>query len=553
MLRRLRISNYALIDHLEIEFKNGFTAITGETGAGKSILLGALGLVLGSRAETNVLHDKNNKCLVEAIFNIEGLSLLPFFTENDLEYDPECIITREISPSGKSRAFINDSPVNLNILKSLGEFLVDIHSQHDSLHLTTSAFQLGIIDGLANNDNLLREYVQIFEKWQHAKNELHLLKNTAAENATELELLRFQLEELTSSHLKQGEYNELAQNVESLTHSEEIRTGLFAIAELLNRAEPSALLLLRDAQYQLIKTSRYLPEMHKLAERLETAIVEIKDIFSDVEKTEAKINFDPEELEKINIRISLLHHLMAKHRVKEADELLSVQAALEQRLEQIDKKDFTIDQLTKNLRVIERKLEDKAQQVHQSRRKVIPEMERSVRILLAQLGMPNGRFEAALESSNQFGVTGSDQLRFLFTANKGSRPEDIAKVASGGELSRLMLAIKSLTSGKKSIPTIIFDEIDTGVSGDIAAKVGRIMSTMALQTQLIAITHLPQIAAKASQHLHVFKRDDDKRTRSLIIHLSEQQRIDEIAKMLSDDQITEAARATAKELMGGYK
>lgn len=553
MLRRLRISNYALIDHLEIEFKNGFTAITGETGAGKSILLGALGLVLGSRAETNVLHDKNNKCLVEAIFNIEGLSLLPFFTENDLEYDPECIITREISPSGKSRAFINDSPVNLNILKSLGEFLVDIHSQHDSLHLTTSAFQLGIIDGLANNDNLLREYVQIFEKWQHAKNELHLLKNTASENAAELELLRFQLEELTSSHLKQGEYNELAQNVESLTHSEEIRTGLFAIAELLNRAEPSALLLLRDAQYQLIKTSRYLPEMHKLAERLETAIVEIKDIFSDVEKTEAKINFDPEELEKINIRISLLHHLMAKHRVKEADELLSVQAALEQRLEQIDKKDFTIDQLTKNLRVIERKLEDKAQQVHQSRRKVIPEMERSVRILLAQLGMPNGRFEAALESSNQFGVTGSDQLRFLFTANKGSRPEDIAKVASGGELSRLMLAIKSLTSGKKSIPTIIFDEIDTGVSGDIAAKVGRIMSTMALQTQLIAITHLPQIAAKASQHLHVFKRDDDKRTRSLIIHLSEQQRIDEIAKMLSDDQITEAARATAKELMGGYK
>ena len=553
MLRRLRISNYALIDHLEIEFKSGFTAITGETGAGKSILLGALGLVLGSRAETNVLHDKNSKCLVEALFNIEALSLQAFFAENDLEYDVECILTREISPSGKSRAFINDSPVNLNILKSLGEFLVDIHSQHDSLHLTTSAFQLGIIDGLANNENLLNEYGALFTKWQQSKNELLLLKNTASDTAAELELLRFQLDELNASRLKQGEYNDLTQSVEALTHSEEIRTGLFAAAELLNRAEPNALLLLRDAQYQLLKTSRYLPEMHQLAERLESSIVEIKDIYTDVEKAEAKVNYDPEELEKINVRISLLHHLMAKHRVKEADELLSVQAGLEQRLEQIDRKDSTIDQLTKNIRVLERKLEDKAQQVNQSRRKVIPEMERSVRVLLSQLGMPNGRFEAALESSNQFGNSGSDHLRFLFTANKGSRPEDIAKVASGGELSRLMLAIKSLTSGKKSIPTIIFDEIDTGVSGDIAAKMGRILSTMALQTQLIAITHLPQIAAKASQHLHVFKRDDDKRTRSLIIHLSEQQRIDEIAKMLSDDQITEAARATAKELMGGYK
>lgn len=552
MLRRLRISNYALIDHLEIEFKSGFTVITGETGAGKSILIGALGLVLGSRAETNVLHDKNSKCLVEAVFDLKALQLKAFFEENDLEYEPECIVTREISPNGKSRAFINDTPVNLNILKALGEFLVDIHSQHDSLHLTTSAFQLGIIDGLANNDLLMREYVQWFEKWQQCKNDLLLLQNTAEVTAAEIELLRFQLDELNQFRIKQGEYADLIQRMESLNHSEEIRLGLYTITELLNRAEVNAILMLRDAQYQLIKTARYLPEMHQLAERLESSLVEIKDIVADVESAEMKINFDPDELEKINTRISVLHHLMAKHRVKDADELLKIEQELEQRLVEIDKKDSSIDQLTKNLRVLEKKLGEKAQQVSQSRRKVIPEMERSVRLLLTQLGMPNGRFEAALETTNHFGKTGVDQLRFLFTANKGSRPEDIAKVASGGELSRLMLAIKSLTSGQKRVPTIIFDEIDTGVSGDIAAKVGRIMSTMALQTQLIAITHLPQIAGKATQHLHVYKRDDEKRTRSMIIHLSEQQRVDEIAKMLSDDHITEAARATAKELMSGY-
>lgn len=552
MLRRLRITNYALIEHLEIEFKSGFTVITGETGAGKSILLGALGLVLGARADSNVLHDKNSKCLVEAVFDITNLPLQAFFSENELDYDSECILTREISVSGKSRAFINDSPVNLLILKALGEQLVDIHSQHDSLHLSESAFQLSILDGLSNNDLQLKEYVSTYEKWQQCKLELQQLKNLASDTQAELELIQFQLDELVKVKLQQGEFGELNQKAETLSHAEEIRLSLFTSVELLNRADLNVIQMLRDTQIHLLKAGRYLPDMHQLAERLESSLVEIKDITSDLETAETKIQFEPEELERFQNRISTYRQLMIKHRVSDPDALIQVRNDLQRKLEMIEKKDLSIDQLTKTLKQLDRKLEEKASDLSQSRRKLIPEMERSVRLLLTQLGMPNGRFEAALETANGYAPTGADNLRFLFTANKGNRPEDISKVASGGELSRLMLAIKSLTSGKKMIPTIIFDEIDTGVSGDIAAKVGRIMATMAHQMQLIAITHLPQIAGKAAQHLLVYKRDDDKRTRSLIIQLSEQQRIEEIARMLSDDIITPAARVAAKELMRGF-
>lgn len=552
MLRRLRISNYALIEHLEIEFKPGFTVITGETGAGKSILLGALSLVLGSRADTAVLHDKTSKCLVEAVFDLQHLQLQAFFRENDLEYDTECILTREISAAGKSRAFINDSPVNLLILKSLGEQLVDIHSQHDSLHLTDSAFQLQIIDGLANNDTQLKEYEQAYSKWLQCKAELNQLKTIASDSQAEIELIRFQLDEFQKLKLKPGEFNELNQKAETLGHAEEIGSALFLASEKLNRAETNVVSLMREAQHQLLKASRFMPELSTLAERLESTIVEVKDIASDTIAREANILFDPLEIEKIQLRLSTIKQLMLKHRVLEADMLLQLQSNLIQRLEFIEKKEVNIGQLSQNLINLEKKLEEKAQLLSQSRKKLIPEMERSVRLLLTQLGMPNGRFEAVLETSRTYGVSGADQLSFLFTANKGGRPEDISRVASGGELSRLMLAIKSLTSGNKHTPTIIFDEIDTGVSGDIAAKVGRIMASMAHQRQLIAITHLPQIAGKAANHLLVYKRDDEKRTRSLIIQLSEQQRIEEIARMLSDDVITPAARTAARELMGGF-
>lgn len=552
MLRRLRISNYALIEHLEIEFKPGFTVITGETGAGKSILLGALGLVLGNRADTSVLHNKESKCQVEAIFDVKDIPVREFFTANDLDYDDECIVLREIAPGGKSRAFINDSPVNLPVLKSLGELLVDIHSQHDSLHLTDSAFQLRIIDGLAGNDLQQRDYVQAFQKWQQLRQELEQLKNMAGDNQAEEEILRFQLDELVKTNLQVGEMDELTQKSELLSHAEEIKLGLYSAGEALNRNETNAISLLREAIGHLGKSARYFPELQNLAERLESVLVELKDIARETELAELRISFDPEELEKTQARISLIRQLMMKHRVAEADGLLRIRSQIEARLDRISTKEFNIEQLSRQLDQAEKRLGEKAQLLTQSRQRVVPEMERAVRLLLVQLGMPNASFMAKLGRSETFGSSGADRLNFLFSANKGIAPDDISRVASGGELSRLMLAIKSLISGQKNVPTIIFDEIDTGVSGEIAARVGRIMASMARQTQLIAITHLPQIAGKASQHLLVYKKEDEKRTRSLMINLSEQQRIDEIARMLSDDVVTPAARNAAKELMSGY-
>ncbi len=552
MLRRLRITNYALIDHLEIEFKPGFTVITGETGAGKSILLGALGLVLGSRADTGVLHDKDVKCQVEATFDVSALGLQSFFRENDVDYEAECILTREISSAGKSRAFINDTPVNLMLMKALGEFLVDIHSQHDALHLADSAFQLRITDGLANNESQLREYVTVYQKWQQVRSELEQLKMLASESEIEVEMIRFQLDELVKLKLSAGEFEQLQQQAETLSHAEEIRAALYAANEALNRGESNAVQLLRDAGWQLAKAGRYVPTVNSLNDRLEALLIELKDIARESESTELKVNVEPDELERILTRISVIRQLMMKHRVSTADDLLTVRKQLEMRLEKIENKDLSIEQLQRLLTQTQKKLEEKAEALSLTRKKALPEMERAIRLLLTQLGMPNARFEALLEKLPTYGNTGFDKLTFLFTANKGGRPDDIARVASGGELSRLMLAIKSLSSGKKNIPTIIFDEIDTGVSGEIAARVGRIMASMALQTQLIAITHLPQIAGKAQQHLLVYKRDDEKRTRSLIIQLNEQQRIEEIARMLSDDVITPAARNAAKELMGGF-
>ncbi|MBS4060106.1 MAG: DNA repair protein RecN [Bacteroidetes bacterium] len=552
MLRKLRISNYALIEHLEIDLKPGFTAITGETGAGKSILLGALSLVLGSRADTNILHDKNNKCFVEATFDISKLDLKAKFAENDLEYEHETIFRREISISGKSRAFINDTPVNVIQMKELGEMLVDIHSQHDSLHLSDSAFQLNILDGLAQNENILADYAELYRKFQQCKAELNELKRSATDSKANFELLSFQLSELDKAGIQAEETELLEQRLSSLNHAEEIKSALFTVAEQLNRSEINAIRQIKDSHLALTKIQKYFPEAKSLAERLFNQMIEIKDIAFEAENVEQKVQYDPIELEKINNRLSFLRQLMLKHHCANINELIKVREQLQARINSIENKDFSIENLIKTLSQLEVKLLEKAKQLSVSRKKMIPEMERSVSLLLTQLGMPNARFVAQTEALQTFSPTGSDSLKFLFTANKGTSVEDIAKVASGGELSRLMLAIKSLTSGRKMIPTIIFDEIDTGVSGEIAAKVGRIMHSMAHTTQLIAITHLPQIAGKANHHLHVFKRDDDKRTKTMLIQLNESQRIDEIARMLSDDKITPASRNAAKELISGF-
>lgn len=552
MLRRIQISNYALIEQLDIELNSGFTAITGETGAGKSILLGALGLVLGNRADTGILHDKNSKCFVEASFNIKELGLEAFFIENDLDYENECTLSREISVTGKSRAFINDTPVSLNTLKALGEYLVDIHSQHDSLHLTNSAFQLSILDGLCENEIHQKEYSTAFQNYQSALHALNDLKQKAKVSSAEHDLIAFQHNELEKASLQPDELDQLELRHKTLSHAEEIRAALFTVTEQLNRSELNVLQQLRESYAALLRIKNYFAEASLLAERLQNCIIEIKDIAAETENAEQIAEYEPEELERVNQRISFIHHLLMKYHCKSVSEIIELHLNLGEKINAIEKRDFNIEMATKILAECTLVLSEKSQLLTASRKKMIPEMEQSVRQLLIQLGMPNAMFEARMQALPTFSPSGTDSLQFYFTANKGTKPEDIAKIASGGELSRLMLAIKSLTSGKKRTPTIIFDEIDTGVSGEIAAKVGRIMAAMAHKTQLISITHLPQIAGKANQHLLVFKRDDANRTKTMLAHLDEFQRIDEVARMLSDDVITEASRLAAKELISGF-
>jgi len=552
MLSKLRITNYALIEHLEINFRKGFTVITGETGAGKSILLGALGLSLGSRADTNVLFDKQNKCVVEAVFQLQNEDLKYFFNENDLDFDQECILRREISPNAKSRAFINDSPVNLNTLKELGQMLVDIHSQHDSLQLTQAIFQLNLVDEIAGNDTILAEYQIQLKKLRKLEANIAEVVNQFNDAKSKEEFLSFQYNELNAAALQADESETLTEKLEVLTHSEEIRNAFYSVTELINRADLNAVQLLKDSLTAMGKVSRYSGPAAGISERLQSILIELKDIATEAEQIENQVNYDPAEIEKIQQRLSLIRTLLKKHQCGSEKELLELKDLLGEQLQLIESGNFNLDSLHKEKSAVEQKLIEKSKQLTQSRSTVIPAIERSVTQLLSQLGMPNARFIARMDPLRTYSETGIDNLRFLFSANKGLPPEDISRIASGGEISRLMLAIKSLTTGKKSIPTIVFDEIDTGVSGEIAAKVGRIMAGMAQHLQLIAITHLPQIAGKASSHLHVFKREDEKRTKTMIIYLSDQQRIDEVARMLSDDHITEAARQAARELISGF-
>ncbi len=549
MLKRLHISNYALIEQLDIEFQSGFTAITGETGAGKSILLGALGLVLGNRADTTVLHKKDSKCMVEASFAIDEHEFESFFSEHDLDFDPETILRREISPQGKSRAFINDSPVNLMQLKEIGSMLVDIHSQHDALHLTDSSFQLSVIDSMADTSELLTEYKSLFNQYKQCQIDLERVRQEA-ENALKLEeMLSFQYHELEKAQLDPEEPDELQRKINELTHAEDIKTALFQTVSQLNQAEENVVQKVRDSMTVLYKIGNVYPTALTLAQRLDEHLVDIKDIAEEAEKALHQIHYEPDELESYNSRMLQLQTLIQKYRCRDIKELIAKREDINRQLSRIEKSEEEINALSKQLNSLEKQLTSKATQLSRLRSESLLYTETNIVQMLHQLGMPNARFQALLHQSEGFGPNGTDRLEFLFSANKGTYPVEISKVASGGELSRLMLSFKSLLSKQKMIATIIFDEIDTGVSGEVAAKVGRIMSEMSSHVQLIAITHLPQIAGKAQQHLFVFKREDTSRTRTHLTQLNADQRIDEIARMLSDDKITKASRMAAKELI----
>ncbi len=547
MLKHLTIGNYALIDSLSITFDNGFSVITGETGAGKSILLGALEFVLGERVDTNIMLDDTKKCTVEASFVIDNDRFKSFFVENDLDLDEELILRRELSPTKKSRAFINDTPVTIQQLKELGNQLVDIHSQHDSLLLTNADFQLKIVDDAADNASLLIDYQKVYNSFVALRNELKRLREMAQKNVAENDFLAFQLDELVKADLQDGEYEEVGQKLELLENAEEVKTLLAQSLSSLNDSEYSILNQLNDLKSSVDRLKRYLPQAEQYLERIDSTKIELKDIAQDLDNLQDSTQFDADSLNDIQERYDLIQCLMMKHHVSDYAELLKIREELQQKVGAFANIDEEIAKKEQELKKCEKELTKLADNLSDKRRKVKVSFEKSVTEILRQLKMPHAVFEIEIsEFSNisDFSSSGRNKIRFLFSANKGIAPDDMSRVASGGELSRLMLAIKAVAAGSNYIPTLIFDEIDTGVSGEVAAKLGDIMHKMGESLQIISITHLPQIASKAKSHFFVYKDEDNEKTRSCIRQLSHEERVTEIAKMLSNDKITpEAIRA----------
>lgn len=549
MLSHLYIENYALIEKLDIHLSKGFSAITGETGAGKSIIIGAISLILGHRADINVLFDKNYKCVIEGSFDISLLDLKQFFVENELDEDNPCILRREISPNGKSRAFINDTPVNLSQLKELGEKLVDIHSQHNTLTLNNSDFQMSVIDIIAGNHDLLKQFRLEFASYQKVKHELAALKIKQSEANTQKDYLQFLFDELDKANLQDDEQDVLTKELEIQINAEEIKSALFKSVSILTQSDLNILSLLNEVNSQFIKLKNVHTQIFEITARVQSAIIEIKDIASEIEILEENIHFDSEKIDKISERLDLIYRLEKKHNVLSVNELNLIKNKVSDELLLISDYEVKIEELEVVVKQQFEKVSLMALNLSNQRVKVIPQIENKVKEILSELGMSTSQLKIDLKISQQFNANGSNTVDFMFNANRGGELRELSKVISGGELSRLMLAIKSIISKQNILPTVIFDEIDNGVSGDIAAKVGNIMRKMSEERQLLAITHLPQIAAKAEQHFFVSKISDSKQTRSLIKQLNKEERIEEIAKMLSNEKISASALETAKELM----
>ena len=549
MLKQLHIRNYALIDELNVSFESGFNVITGETGAGKSILLGALGFALGDRADTNVLYDKDKKCVVEAQFELKDNTLQSLFEENDLDFETDCIFRRELSPQKKSRAFINDTPVALQAMKEIGSQLVDIHSQHDSLLLTDADFQLRLLDDIAQNNALLTDYQAEYGNYNHLKRSLSDLKEMATKNTAENDYLKFQLDELDKADLKEGEYTEIEQTLSVMENSEEIKTLLVTANGLMEDAETAILGQVNELSSTLSRLKHLLPDTESLFERIENLKVELKDIAYDLRHKEDETQFDEEQLQNLQERYDLLSRLMMKHRLNEFGELIALRDSLKEKVNAFENIDEAIAQAEKQLKNSEKQLSSLAKNLHEKRCQAAVAFGEKVAQLVRQLAMPFAQFQVSVESQETFGSKGSDEIRFLFSANKGIAPDDIRRVASGGELSRLMLSIKSAVSDYNYIPTLIFDEIDTGVSGEVAAKIGGIMRQMGHSLQLISIIHLPQVASQALHHYFIYKDNKGERTQSHIRLLDAKERVGEIAKMLSNNEITPEALRAAEVLL----
>lgn len=551
MLRSLHIQNYALIEKLDIDFSAGFSVITGETGAGKSIILGAIGLLLGQRADVKAIRQGASRCVIEAHFDISAYGMQPFFKENELEYEDECILRREVQASGKSRAFINDAPASLVQMKELGEQLIDVHSQHQNLLLNQEGFQLNVLDILAHNEELLSAYQGLYKSWKQVQEELKELMIRAEENKADEDYVRFQFEQLEEAHLSSEEQEELEQEAEMLSHAEEIKAGLYRSEQLLIADENGILPALKESLNAISGLKKVYSVSSELADRLESAYIELKDISQEISSKEENIEFNPVRLEEVNDRLNLIYTLQQKHRVSSVIELLSLQQEYSDKLSAITSYDEQINSLKKHSEDLRVKVEKQAAILTQSRTKTAREVEKQMATRLVPLGMPHVRFQVEIGIRKEPGIHGVDTVNFLFSANKNGVLQNISSVASGGEIARVMLSLKAMIAGAVKLPTILFDEIDTGVSGEIADRMADIMEEMGEHNrQVISITHLPQIASRGRVHYKVYKQDTATETNSYICRLTDKERVEEVAHMLSGSTLTEAALNNAKSLLG---
>ena len=550
MLKQLYIRNFTLIDTLDIELKPGFSVITGETGAGKSIILGAIGLLLGQRADAKNIKQGADKCIIEAHFDLSKYSLEVFFENNDIEYDAhDTIIRRELTSAGKSRAFINDTPVSLAILKELGEQLVDIHSQHQNLLLNKQDFQLNVVDIIANNNDLLSQYRTAYNKYQETKKKLENLILEIEQNRSNSDFLRFQYEELCNAKLYDGEKEELEQKQATMSHAEEIKSALYEADNSINAEIGGVLSNVKNAKNALKGIMDVYPIAQELQQRLDSCYIELDDISHEISTQLQDIDFDPAELEYINNRLDKIYELEKKYHCERINELLCKIEELKQQLDYVDNSDIVLNELKEQLDIHKKECETKASKLSQTRKKSALSIEKEISEKLIVLGMPNINFKVNIEKK-ELGLYGADNVSFMFSANKNNPLQAVTQVASGGEIARLMLSLKAMISGAVKLPTIIFDEIDTGVSGKIAEKMANIMKEMGdNDRQVISITHLPQIAALGTTHYKVYKEDTSEATISKMTILNKEERIKEIAQMLSGSDISDAAINNAKELL----
>ena len=549
MLTSLSIKNYALIDELRVHFNNGLSIITGETGAGKSILLGGLSLILGKRADLSSIKNNTQKCIIEATFDIANYNLKALFKAEDLDYEPQTIIRREILPSGKSRAFINDTPVNLDSLQVLGVHLLDIHSQHQTLQLTNDDFQFQVLDALAENSKILADYESHLKAYKSLKSDLNRLQNQKTEAIKELDYNLFLLKELEDAKLVDGELETLEEEYETLNNIEEIKEKLSAAHQLLSNDDLGVISNLTEIKNHLSKLKGYASNYNDIYERINSSLIELDDVFSEIESSQEALDADPNRLEVVNSKLQTLHNLLQKHVVSDVTELITIQNELKGKVSVTENLETAISKKEAEIKSTLKTLNAVALIVHDKRVKIIPRLITQLELILATLGMPNAKFNIALQPSDTFYINGKDELSFLFSANKGGQFNALKKAASGGELSRIMLAIKSILSKYTQLPTIMFDEIDTGVSGEISNKMGSIMQDMSKTMQVFTITHLPQIAAKGDSHFKVFKEDVDNVTQTQLIKLNPEERIVEIAQMLGGANISTSALEHAKQLL----